>query len=241
MKYLYNSLFLFCTSVSLHAQISISNERLTKPDEKIAYSCYEHKMKITGLSEQDTNLVVFSFGDSLRVSEHTFIYRPRKIGFDTIVILNNGKEIHREIYRVKNSPPPTIYLGDIRDSIVTKEELLKNPGLVYAYETEFLIPRNNVISFVVSFIKKNGKEKILKTTYSLVFKEEWGDFIWEAGEIKGADKFSLEDTYGSHFSPQQLKHIQKMKSGEKIRFHYATIIGESCPRKMGVNLVLTIK
>lgn len=236
-------MFLCCTSISLHAQISISNERLIKPDEKIVYEYYAHWMKINGLNEDDTNIVVISSSfDSIHNYNHYFSYYPIKKGLDTIAIYNNGKKIYSEVYYVKSRPTSSIYFNNIRDSIVSKGELLKNPGLVYTYEPELLIPHNRITSFAASMIKKNGKEKSLTTTYSLVWVAQWDDFVEIEGKIKGSTEFlSKEETWGSHFSKEQLKKIKKMKPGEKIRSYHVGYTGESCPRGKTINLILEIK
>lgn len=66
---------------------------------------------------------------------------------------------------------PKVYFGDLRDSIITREYLLSNPGLIVSYDPAQEIPFSYVSSCELAIIKEKGDQDDM-TIYGNAFSDK---------------------------------------------------------------------
>lgn len=188
-------------SSKLIGQINLYNSSLTDTTESILYQGYDNYLKVEGL-EQSNLLIVTKDQDTLRYHADAFhYYYPSKRGSDTLTILKNNVKISEKLFVIKHLRSPTIFLGNIRDSVVTKKQLLSNPGFTVSYEPQFAKSNFRVLNFK-GFISYSKDRR----------------FIIQP----------MHDTFRSKFNKIDLSAIERMKSGDILVIEYVDIICPSC-------------
>lgn len=231
-------LFILGSLTLAHGQIFITNESLTDPKEKIAYHYATNLMRINSTDSLNSFSVIHSNNTNTAFIENMhFLYTPTKRGMDTFIIYQNGQKIQTEIINILPHPHHAIFLGTIRDSFATKPELLNNLKLIYTYPHSLLIANNHVSSFEAVIIKRSGREKVLhhlNKTYA-VKQDKYGE---EQFVYAGLERSKIN--YGNLFVNGQIRKIKRMNPGDILWIKTATIIGESCPRKIIPNIKITL-
>src|SRR6218665_1440326 len=149
---------LFCCPYSSFAQTEIINTSLTIPTADIAYRFYENMFQVQH-SEKDSTIILLSNNDTLQrfgFDFYTYLYNGSENKIDTILALRNDEIISQKIVRIENLKIPKIFLGDLRDSLVTKNQLFANPGLIVTFEPQLAKSTLRVLSFTGEIIKQNG-------------------------------------------------------------------------------------
>ena len=220
-------------------QIDIKNESLLYPDEKIAYLGYDNSLALTGFASDSTTIIITKSDTIIKSKDYNkFFYRPIvQKDKDTLYLYSNNKLVQQFVYSLELLSKPKIYFGAIRDTLVTKEYLLTNPGLIVTFEPQIAKSDYSVRSFEVSIIKSNGKETEITEDFD---NYEWED--WSDTKIKREVKKRGIPMYGaSIFSNAQLKHLKRKNKGDIIWFKSATYLSptSSSIRRM-INLKLII-
>ncbi len=224
-------LFLFI-HFKLIGQIEILNNSLIDPHEKTLY-CASNSLEVVGM-KLDSTYVVMKESDTLRHYANSIYYNCsfyKKLD-DTIRILRNGTLIHSEVFQVKILPRPSIFLGTLRDTFVTRNYLLSNPGLIFTYEPATYRACSQIEKFTAVIIDKFGQEKDISKEYADIF-ESWSNKKIERYErkiVKRFDKNKVKSiNYGVNiFNSKQIKQIKRMKKGEILWFKLVTISCPSC-------------
>lgn len=146
--------------------------------------------------------------------EQQIDYTPLKGKEDTLLFkLKNGAK-ERVVLSVIPVPIPSIFWGSLRDSIISKEKLLENEGLIVANDS---VPYDfpfQVFQFTV-YIIKEGKD-------TLYFHECVPEN--ETGKIPSA----LERIQGNKFYDCLRDQIQMLESGDVIVIPIVTLSCSSC-------------
>ncbi len=232
---------IFILFVSLSGTLfsqTILNVSLVTPEVHIAYRGFHNHLKIQGM-EVDSNVVLVSTNDKLQLDRmgKEFIYKTRTpYDTDTLKIYNKQEYITQVVFKIERLGKPRILFGNIRDTLVTKAELLSNPGLICTYDPYLAKMDGIVMEFEVSIVKKNGKEiPVCEKLFSQT--EGWS----EKRRERYYSKQYPENIRGNQFSKAQLKQISKMKTGEIIWFKAATVRGSDAGQnKIDLDLKLTV-
>jgi len=102
---------------------------------------------VSGYRSEDLELGI----DNGRIEgqDGNYIVMPAKTGYANITIYHDGTEIGTKIFRVKPIPDPYARVGEKRDGLITKEELLDAGGINAYVNIEYDI-QFRPVSFVMS-------------------------------------------------------------------------------------------
>jgi hypothetical protein len=127
-------------------------------------------------------------------------------------------------------------LGSLRDSFVTKDQLLANPGLIVSYEPQIARPCTRVVDFTGEIIKRNGRHIPLEDKKSKRY-QNWSNEKWERKLLNFEKRGGTIYNGMNVFKSMQVKLIERMKKGDILQYHMVTLSCSSCvKRKMTVNL-----
>tara|TARA_B100000508_G_scaffold139575_1_gene138241 strand:- start:1149 stop:1793 length:645 start_codon:yes stop_codon:yes gene_type:complete len=212
----YILIFFLVVSYEVIGQIDLYNSSLTDTTKSILYRGYDNYLKIEGI--QQSNLVIVTNDkDTLKYHNDAFhYYSSSKRGSDTLTILKNNEKISEKVFVIKHLKSPTIYLGNIRDSLVTKNQLLTSPGLFVSYEPQLAKSDYRILKFKIN-IHYNDYEDL--------------------------DSGSLTIGLGSKFDDSQISAIKRMRSGDVLKIEYVEMICPDCRarRLRTPNLIFKIK
>lgn len=230
---------IFLQSNFLFGQVEIQNNSLLDPSFPVAYRGYENKIIIKGY-EEDSTVILVSNNDTLRKFGDYYFFKGSKLKADTLKALREGKVIAQKIYTLENLREPKIYLGTIRDSLVTVDDILNNSELIVSYEPQIAIPCTRILNFDGVILKKGGKKiPLVKENQKT---ENWTIKKWERKFAKIERKGGTIYNGINHLNSYQIKLIKRMKSGDVLHIQYGTLSCPSCVnRKIYINLRLTIK
>lgn len=142
----------------LYSQIKVTNESLIYPEKRILYLGVENSIEVNGADSLEL-IIVDSRKDTVQNLGTTFFYKPRRDdGFDTLTILYNGKVLDTAIFKVKVLSKAQVYFGETRDTTVSMDYILSNPGLQISFYPSILKCWMNINQYDASLIKKNGDE-----------------------------------------------------------------------------------
>ena len=143
---------------------------------------------------------------------------------------------------------PTITFGSLKDSIVEKEDLLLNEGIIFSNDTASNIACLKAVDFRFRIVKLNGDTiEIESNNSSDLFNENrYERAVRRFDKGKRSSYFNRASKYNglNKFNSQQLKAIKKMKSGESVLIDSVTTIPSSCScigRIWNARLKYTIK
>ncbi len=163
------NLALICQS-----QIKLLNASLITPEVQIAYIRIDNKIEVDGIEIDSTFHLVIS-NDTLENHHGYFIYKPtKKIGAESLSLIKNNLVVYSAEFKLEYLFDPQFYLGQIRDSMVSKKELSLNPGLIASYEPQVLKSEIRVTSFEANIQKKCGRVILLNDSSSLGW-ENWSE------------------------------------------------------------------
>jgi hypothetical protein len=230
---------IFLQSNFLFSQVEIQNNSLLDPNFPVAYRGYENKLSVKGF-ENDSTVILVSINDTLRKFGDYYFYRGSKLKTDTLKALKEGKVIAQKIYSLEILREPKIYLGTIRDSLITVEDILNNSELIVSYEPQIAIPCTRILNFDGVILKKGGKKIPLVKENQRT--ENWTIKKWERKLAKIERKGGTIYNGMNHLNAYQIRLIKKMNSGDMLHIQYGTLSCPSCVnRKININLRLTIK
>jgi hypothetical protein len=142
----------------LFSQIKITNESLVYPEKRILYLGVVNSIEVNDADSLELT-IVDSGKDTVQSSGTTFFYKPkREDEFDTLTLLYKGKVIDTAIFKVKVLNKAQVFLGDTRDTTVSKDYILSNPGLRISFYPSILECWMYINQYDASLIKKNGDE-----------------------------------------------------------------------------------
>lgn len=231
--------FIFSPSNFVFSQVDILNNSLLNPSFPVAYREYENRIFVKGF-ERDSTIILVSVNDTLRKHGNYYFYKGSKLKTDTLKVLKEGNVLAQKVYSIENLRTPKIYLGSIRDSLVTVEDILNNSALIVSYEPQIAIPCTMVLNFDGEILKKDGKKiPLVKNNQKI---ENWTTKKWERKlaeiERKGGSIYNGMN----QLNPYQIKLIKKMKPDDMLHIQYVILSCPSCVnRKINGNLRLTIK
>ena len=210
-----------------------------EPSTPIAYRGYSNKIVIEDY-EQDSIVIVVTQNDTLKKVSDYFYYSGSKQKQDTLTAFKDGKIIAQKVYTIENLRNPKIFLDEIRDTLVTIEDILTNSHLRVSYEPQIAIPCTRILKFDGVIIKRTGKIKPLVRENRKT--ENWSSDKWTRKVAKFERKGGTIYNGTNQLNSNQIKLIKRMKSGDILHIQYGTLSCSSCmPRKIYINLRLTIK
>lgn len=243
-------IFIFLPLNGIVAQSELLNNSLIDSTLPVAYRVAYNKIVVKGF-EMDTTIQIISLSDTIHLVGGYFPYLGSKMNTDTLKAIKDGKVITQKIYNIENLREPKIFLGRIRDTLVTVKDILRNNALLVSYEPQHWIACTYVTQFYGRILKRNGKEidlrkKAEKENNSMI---RWSDEKFEKkfymmekrmerGVIEGVDSYFNE----IGLSDKQLNYVKRMKSDDVLSIDLVVLQCSSCiARKMVANLRLRIK
>ena len=202
----------------------------------IAYRYFENRLEVMG-ETIDSTFQLFSIEGEVWRMDNVFLYNPKsKITHDTLSLRRNGNNLGEFVFQIENLKDPKVFLGELRDSVVSKQFLLSNPVLILTHEPQLAKPCSIIIAFSASIVKANNDEIDLMDE-SFTKWVGWSDKrIERYWKRKGALSFGR-----SKFSKNQLKKIRRMRVGDVLWIKTATLSCPSCiARKISVDLKLRL-
>lgn len=181
----------------------------------VLFKGYQNKLIVFGL-DSDSVLLLNISGDTLKryTNESPFYYRPRRGMNDTIRVFSNGLEVFRKGFENHYVGSFHAYLGNLNDSIVEKEELLKNLKLRLKYEYPNFKNKGSIRRFTSKIVKKDGSVIICNNEAWEKVNHE--DFIG----CEFLDCLTLEEERNyfmrDEFTPNQIEKISIMDSGDTL-------------------------
>ncbi len=227
------------------SQVNIRNLKLIDPDMNMLYIGFDNKIEISGINVDTTVLLTSSSGEAKRLNWDTtkFIVRVRRPGTDTLKLYKDSILILQKIFQIKIIGNPVAYLGNISDTIVSTKEIISNPQVNAFISDCYYDHRYYVYAFELSVIKSGDttdthkKIKIFDTFY---------DIDPKTGETKKIFKLNLErvsnkSSSGNQLTKKQLKHIKRLKNGDKVIIHKIAAGCADCRTRRLQPIILTIK
>lgn len=238
--------FLLLISNLSFSQIEIYNLGLTDTTQKVMYEYCENEFKVYGIDIDSTYNLIHD-QDTLDYYQGIFHLQYFKSKCDTLKLYKRNVLLKSVCVSQRELPELNFYLGDLRDSIVTKEELiyaLENYGILVTYAPEFSKCNSIVKSVGVTFIKKaNGKViKLYNKSYirKVTRYSNRDDEKWIRKYKKGKSNKYLGKR--NSLSEIQIDKIKKMKSGDILHLQLVKVHCPTCSSKVYfTNLKFKIK
>lgn len=146
------------------------------------------------------------------------------------------------------SQNPIISFGSLKDSIVEKDELLLNEGIVFSNDTSSNIECLQAVDFSFHIVKLNGDTIEIKTNNcpKQLNEHRYEKAMKRFDEGKSSRYLNKNSKCNgiNRFNSKQLKAIKKMKSGESILIDVVKTRATNCScigRWWGAKLKYTIK
>ncbi len=212
---------------------------MTIPEQKILFRGVYQNIDVSGINDFSGFQIITNERDTLEKSGNYFLGQFDNLHQDSLTLnLVKGNEICcSETYSLQKLEDPKCYLGEIRDSNVSVEQLLQNPGLHISYAPQPYPSKISIASFKGMIIKKNGKKIALENTKKME-RQEIKRLRWSEAELeKWYDLEYEKNPCRSCFSSEQLQLIRKMKSGDVLRIESVIAYSpDSCSIQKFVNL-----
>jgi len=236
MNYFLSFLLLLC-SHGLFGQVLLHNISLSDPNIPIAYRGFLNKIIVKEF-ENDNTVIIISQQDTLQKSGDYFYYEGSKMKEDTLTAIKENQILAQKVYYIENLQQPKIYLGKIRDSLVTVDEIVNNAALIVTYEPQIAISDIMVVNFDGFIFKKTGdKTPLVKQNQE---SDNWSTNRWERRNSKIKRKGVGEKN--NCLNSKQIKQIKKMQSGDVLIIHYVVLTCPSCVHiKKEISLRFKIK
>ncbi len=238
MNYFLSFLLLLC-SHGLFGQVLLHNISLSDPNIPIAYRGFLNKIIVKEF-ENDSTVIIISQQDTLQKSGDYFYYVGSKMKEDTLTAIKENQILAQKVYYMENLQQPKIYLGKIRDSLVTVHEICNNTALIVSYEPQIALPCFRIVNFDGVILKRDGKKiPLVKEEQK---KNNWYSEKWERKRAKIERKGGSIVNGTNQFNAYQMRKIKKMKAGEVLHIQNCTLSCPTCAyKKIVVNLRFTIK
>ncbi len=222
-------LFVFVSSISF-GQIDILNMSCIDSSKAILFKGCQNKLVVIGI-DFDSILLMNISGDTLRKypQNRTFIYSPRKGENDTILVFHEGVEVFRKDFENEKIGNFIVRLGELKDSLVNKEDLLRNLYLNLSMENLNYKLRCSIRRFRIRIHERDGTE--ITSENMVETSQYWNEY--------DEDEFYPN---GSRFSPNQIQKISLMNPGDILYIEKGYISCSSGLIKgINPNLKFTIK
>ncbi len=243
-----NVIFIFVLLFSLQSmgQIDLKNNSLIHPEEKVLIRGLYNEIELTGIDTDSTFELITDHGESLQKSGDSYICTGSEDSTIVLSLIKDTQVFYSTTFRNLKYHDPKVYLGNLRDSMVTREELLQNLNLHLSFEPLPIKPCSTVRLREAKIIRKNGKVVDLNTKkyerwnnkMNGLSEEEWFEKA-EKWERKFArNKRNQKEIIVNHsFDCTQEKLILKMNKGDVLWIQMCVISCPSCISRLnGPNL-----
>lgn len=180
--------FLIVSSSFSFGQISIINLSLTDSSLDIAYVGVDNHIALKGVNRLSTLIISVTNGTIEKYASNEYLFRMQNTDTSVFSVKQNGKVIASKTFKGSTLPSPVAGLGNLKDSVVTMKQIELNPFLAIILPNCFYRNNSTILGFSAAF-----------------FNHETNDSLFTS-----ADRNKL--------SPQQLKIIKELKSGDTIYF-----------------------
>jgi len=244
MKYLI--LYLLFFSNFSFSQIEIYNLGLTDTTQKVMYNRHKNEFKVYGIVI-DSTFTLMHGSDTLKYFYGKFFLNRFHSESDSLVLYKSNEVLLISFFKQKGIPILKYYLGDIRDSMITKSELiyaLNNGGVHATYEPKIALCDRYVIGFDDVYIKKeNGKIIRLYKRNEDNKKDRYYDkiFSWSDSKMERKYKNGWSNKYLNRMNTlknNQMRKVKKMKNGDVL---YIPRIISTCPSCISVIQTVDLK
>lgn len=248
------TLFILILS-SIQGQITMRNESLISPEVPIAYRGLDNKITFVGVKIGKRHTLRNRIGDVYKAYGPYFLYKGAPQKKDTLYLYKGKKLLHTAIIDLQNLKTASVFLGRIRDSIVTIPEILSNNELILSHEPQLAKPCSRVLAFDFELIYTSGDTLTLpkRKEYDELLKNEnlidslWHRFLNSSGEeelisAKLDSLYGYPECSGNQFTIHGLSLIEELCPGDKLRLVFAKISCSDCiQRTYFVNKTFLIK
>lgn len=232
-------ILIFFQSNFLFGQAEILNKSLLDPSFPVAYRGFENRIVVTGY-EKDSTVVLVCKKDTIKKRGDFYFYEGSKLKTDTLKAIKDGRIVAQKSYSIENLRQPKIYLGTIRDSLVTVEEICNNAALIVSYEPQIALPCMRIVNFDGLILKRDGKNIPLVKEEQKT--DNWSSEKWERKRAKIERKSGSIVNGTNQFNAYQMRQIKKMKAGDVLHIQNGTLSCPTCAnKKIIVNLRFIIK
>lgn len=138
---------------------TLINTSLTKPEKAVAYVGVENVITLFGdvpgkyiRMERTGGPLNLRPGVKLRT-----VLKYTETGFDTIRVFDDDKLLIEKVYEIKNLGIYAIGLKGTRDSVLTKDDILKATSLELYMPNDFYRPKQKITSYTITLFSPTGK------------------------------------------------------------------------------------
>lgn len=138
---------------------TLINTSLTKPEKAIVYIGVENVITLFGdipgryiRMERTEGPLNLRPGTKLRA-----VLKYAEAGFDTIRVFDDDKLLIEKVYEIKKLGSFAVRVKETRDSLLTKDELLKAAGLELYMPNDFYKPKQKISSYTITISSSGGK------------------------------------------------------------------------------------
>lgn len=192
-------------------QVEITNASLSKPNLKLLYIGIDNKIEISGLKTMVNLNLIASQGSAKGNEAGVFYVKASSITPDTLKLYQNNKLILTEIYEVRKIGEIVPRFGNLKDTIASVRQILRNTTLYAVIPECYIIPLFQIRSFNVT--------------------------IWRA---HGQILLPTESNRGPFLSPVQIRMIKELRKGDKIMFTRIELTCPDCTGRLIKPLTITV-
>ncbi|UPT68431.1 MAG: hypothetical protein M0D57_07295 [Sphingobacteriales bacterium JAD_PAG50586_3] len=147
-------LLLLVLSLQIHAQISITNQSLTKPDVAHLYLGVTNKIVVSGVASQYT--LTSSAGSTInKDTANQFLVSIKfNNAYDTLKIVAKGKVLYQKVFLLKRIYNVIATIGNIKTQQASKAEILLQPFLILSFNDALYKMPMRITGF--TFMSKSG-------------------------------------------------------------------------------------
>jgi hypothetical protein len=192
-------------SITSYSQIRFQNLALTNPDTNYLYIGVDNKIQLTGLKRNSSTRV--EMYDMFYSADKDGLFHVKAVsrGTGDIHIYQNSKIVASKTYHIDRIPEPMTSFGALRDTSVSKSEILNYDQLRATMPNCFWKNKFTVVRFNIQIVSKlkelNSTNQIigsrLPAAYkSIIAKLQSGDkLLFENVTIGGPDDGPLDSFY----------------------------------------------
>ncbi len=208
--------FIITISQSINAQVSLQNNSLIHPKLAVLYIGMDNKIKVIGLKNyaELTITSTNSYKSKYIIdSNGTATITVNTTGIDTLKLYKKNKLIATHYFKVQSIEYPVIRVGQISDTIASKQQILKQAKL----------------NVVIPNCEYDFKIKVVKFSMTIIT------------HYNGVSRVELNQISSNVLSQDYIDAILSLDKGDKIIFDNVVIQGESACRRMIAGCSLLIK
>lgn len=232
----------------------MKNMSLLTPDSAVAYLHNANLLEFTGINKKKEHTLLCE-GDTIKNhSKNRFIFFPKKKGYHTLQLYKKKKLIDEFKIRTEILGRVKVYMGELRDSMVTAHDLVNNLYFNVTHFPQLKDPCTSVFTVDLIIKKANGqkielgfRDSIQEIYYSnLSYLEDLKyEYIEEGKDVTYLEKYIDEAHESSYRDPlfdfYEMAIIASLEKGDMVFIPMVTLQCPSCiARKFGVNLKFII-